>query len=132
MERKRKPVELLRVPFNCNLAPATKELITGIQNKTRESQGEVVDRAVALLVLGEEVQPRTAKKASKRDKAIQERAASDVVAQLAERENIDYSDVESTPTTNVAMLTGTVKPQAKASLDKWRASRKPLLKPKDR
>src|SRR5215217_7565512 len=44
------------------------------------------------------------KKVSKKEQAVQERAASDVVAQAVEREDIDYSDVESTPTTNVAHL----------------------------
>lgn len=59
--KRRKPVELLRVPFNCFIAPVTKELITGIQNGTKESQGEVVDRAISLLALGEEVSPRIPK-----------------------------------------------------------------------
>lgn len=99
----RKPVEALRVPFNCNLAPATKEMITGIQNETKESQGEVVDRAIALLALGEEMSPKPAKKQSRKDKVIQERAASDVTAQVAGRQDIDYSDTESTPGTSIAL-----------------------------
>lgn len=120
------------MPFNCNLAPATKELITGIQNETKESQGEVVDRAVALLALGEEVKPRATKKQNRREKAIAERAADDVIAQRAEREDIDYSDVDSTPTTNVADLGRARVPLiGKVALDEWRRNRKPLLKPKE-
>lgn len=121
------------MPFNCNLAPATKELITGIQNTTKESQGEIVDRAVALLALGEEVAPVSRKKPSRKEKVIQERAAGDATAKAVEREDIDYSDVESTPTTNVAHLKSDRVPLiGKVALDDWRRNRKPILKPKDR
>lgn len=133
-KQKRKPGKSLRVPFACTIAPATKELITGIQNETKESQGEVVDRAVALLALGEEVKPRAAKKQNRREKAIAERAAGDVIAQRVGREDIDYSDVESTPTVNVANLRGTAEAVSEATskaVEKWRANRKPLLKPKE-
>lgn len=40
----RKPVEVLRVPLNCLISPKTKEALTGIQNLTKESQGEIIDR----------------------------------------------------------------------------------------
>lgn len=135
-KQRRKPVEALRVPFNCNLAPTTKELITGIQNTTKESQGEIVDRAVALLALGEEVAPGSRKKPSRKEMAIQEREATDATAKAVEREDIDYSDLDSTPTTHVATLNAfgppTSGPVGKVSIEKWRAHRKPLLKPKDR
>jgi hypothetical protein len=76
------------------------------------------------------------KKPSRREAAIQERAAGDIVAQKTERDDIDYSDVESTPTTHVAMLDATGPPLAdgmgKVTTENWRANRKPLLKPKDR
>lgn len=132
--KRRKPVEQLRVPLNCFIAPATKEAITGLQNKTRESQGEVVDRAVALLTEGEILPLPKAKKANKREKAIQERAASDRTAQSVERKDIDYSDVESTPITHVSTLDATSPTGGvgKISLEHWRATRKPLLKPKDK
>jgi hypothetical protein len=51
----KKPIDKLRVPLNCLIAPATKAAITEIQNGTKESQGETVDRAIALLAFGEEV-----------------------------------------------------------------------------
>lgn len=131
----RKPVEVLRVPFNCNIAPTTKELITDIQNETRESQGEVVDRAVALLALGEESPLRVEKKTRRKDRAVQERAQGDITAQLMGRADIDYSDVDSTPMTHVGTL-DVAGPEAaggngKISMRQWRAGRKPLLKPKE-
>ena len=132
--RRRKPVEQLRVPLNCFIAPPTKEAITGLQNKTRESQGEIVDRAVALLTEGEVLPISRAKKPNNREKAIQERAAGDRTAQQVERNDIDYSDVDSTPTTHIATLDATapVGGVGKISLETWRAKRKPLLKPKER
>lgn len=74
------------------------------------------------------------KKASKQERAIRERAAGDLVAKAAEREDIDYSDVESTPTTHVATLDAVAPagPIGKISVENWRANRKPLLKPKER
>lgn len=130
----RKPVEALRVPLNCLISPATKELVTGIQNQSKESQGEIVDRAVALLALGEEVAPKKAK-LTRNQQAVAERAATDVIAQSVGRNDIDYSDVESTPTTNVAHLDAVgVKMSdgyGKASIENWRRNRKPILKPKE-
>lgn len=134
MERKRKPVELLRVPFNCNIAPATKEIITGIQNRTRESQGAIIDRVFAALANSEDAGNRH-KRQSRKGRAMEERAAGDVVAQAVEREDIDYSDVDSAPTVNVANLRGTTGAASLATskaVEKWRRARKPLLKPKDR
>ena len=80
---------------------------------------------------GERGQPR---KPNKRETAIRERAAGDVVAQAAERDDIDYSDVESTPTTHVATLDAVspTGPVGKVSMENWRANRKPLLKPSAR
>jgi hypothetical protein len=131
----KKPVEMMRVPLNVYVTRSTKESITGIQNETRESQGEVVDRAVALLALGEEVAPPVQKK-SRREKLAEERAKSDVVAQVVGRPEIDYSDVDSTPTTNVASLDA-VGPaladgRGKVALENWRANRKPIPKPGER
>lgn len=78
------------------------------------------------------------KKTSKRDAVIQERAASDVTAQAVAREDVDYSDLDSTPTTHVASLDA-VAPSTpgmgKASVETWREKRRKvgeLSKPKDR
>lgn len=74
-------------------------------------------------------------KPSKREAAVQERATGDVVAQRAGREDIDYSDVESAPTVNVANLrgtTGAMSAATKKTTENWRANRRPLLKPGDR
>lgn len=135
-EMPKKPVEKIRVPLNVLVAPDTKAEIGAIQNVTRESQGEIVDRAVALLAHGEVVEPRSGKKESKKARAIRERAQSDFTAQIVGRSGeIDYPDVESAPTTHVASLdaVGAVVDggQGKVALENWRANRKPLMKPKD-
>jgi hypothetical protein len=131
--KQRKPVEDLRVPLNCLIAPSTKELITELQNDTKESQGEIVDRAISVLM---DITPeRTVRKLSRRDRAVKERVETDIVAQQAERDDIDYSDVDSTPTTIVANLRGSIGAMSAATrhtTEKWRANRKPLPKPKDR
>lgn len=130
------PVEKIRVPLNVLVAPGTKAEIGAIQNVTRESQGEIVDRAVALLAHGEVVEPGSGKKESKKARVIRERAESDVIAAAVGRGDIDYSDVESAPTTYVASLDA-VGPASgggsgKVALENWRANRKPLLKPGDK
>lgn len=132
--KRRKPVEALRIPLNCLIAPATKEWLTGIQNKTGESQGEIIDRFARQGVFTAEPQPR--RKMSRRETAIQERAASDQTAREVGRDNIDYSDVDSSPTTHVATLDA-VGPKVsdrvgKVTTENWRAGRKPLLKPSER
>jgi hypothetical protein len=81
--------------------------------------------------------PAARKKLNKREAAIQARAENDLTAREVGRENIDYSDVESTPTTHVATLDAVSPPpssqqQGKVSMENWRASRRPLTKPKDR
>lgn len=45
-----------RVKLNCLIAPATRKVIEEMRVESGESQGEVVDRAVALLAFGEEIQ----------------------------------------------------------------------------
>lgn len=119
------PVEKMRVPLNVLVARSTKESITSLQNKTRESQGEIVDRAVALLCDGEIVPVPRTKKESRKARAARERAEADVTAQVTgHAENIDYSDVDSTPTTNVASLDAVGVPLrgtiGKASSETWR------------
>jgi len=99
----KKPVELLRIPLNVFVAPVTKEAITETQNETGESQGEVVDRAVALLALGEEIEPKARKKGSRREIEVAKLAASDVTAREVGREDIDYGS-EELPTTPAASL----------------------------
>lgn len=86
---------------------------------------EVLDKARA------RIRPRKQTKAAI---AIQARASSDIVARAAERDDIDYSDVDSAPTVNVANLRGTTGAMAagtQSAMEKWRASRQPLGKPKD-
>jgi hypothetical protein len=126
----KKPVDKIRVPLNVLVAPVTKGSITGIQNETRESQGEIVDRAVALLALGEAIEPRVRKK-NRKEREAEARAAADITA--------------SAPTTHVASLDAvgpaisggrgkatveTATPLQK-KLSDWRANRKPILRPKE-
>lgn len=99
----KKAADKIRVPLNVLIAPVTKESITGIQNETSESQGEIVDRAVALLALGEEIAPRVRKK-SRREQSAEERAKSDITAQAVGRKDVDYSDLGAAPSTHVADL----------------------------
>lgn len=135
--KQRKPVEDLRVPLNCLIRPETKELLAGIHNLTGESQGQVIDRLVKEGYQSASTSLNALmKKRNKQERAISERAASDVVAQQAERNDIDYSDIDSTPTTHVSTL-DVVGPTltggtGKASIESWRKSRKPLLKPSQR
>lgn len=53
---KRIKEEEKRVALNCLVSPATRNAITQIVGETKESQGEIVDRAVALLAFGEEIE----------------------------------------------------------------------------
>lgn len=46
-----------RVKLNCLIAPATRTAIAGLQVEHKESQGEIVDRAILLLAYGEEIAP---------------------------------------------------------------------------
>ncbi len=121
--------------LNCLVDPSTKERLNAIREETGESQGEIVDRALKVLDgITPERETRPSRKTSRRDVAIQERAASDVTAKEMERKDIDYSDVESAPTVNVANLRGTTGAMSigtQNAMEKWRASRKPLGKPKD-
>lgn len=47
-----------RVALNCLVSPATRNAITQMVGETKESQGEIVDRAVALLAFGEAIDPK--------------------------------------------------------------------------
>jgi hypothetical protein len=138
----KKPVDKIRVPLNVLVAPVTKGSIAGIQNETRESQGEIVDRAVALLALGEAIEPRVRKK-NRKEREAEARAAADITAQAVGRADVDYR--ESAPTTHVASLDAvgpaisggrgkatveTATPLQK-KLSDWRANRKPILRPKE-
>lgn len=51
-----------RVSLNCLVSPSTRAAIMTTASETKESQGEVVDRAVALLAFGEEVAAVTARR----------------------------------------------------------------------
>ena len=100
---------------------------THIQEFTQEENANPVSA---------DIQDRSPRRTSKRQTAIQERAARDVIAQEAGRDNIDYSDVESTPTTHIATLDATGPPinsgKGKVSMENWRAKRQPIPKHKDR
>ena len=77
---------------------------------------------------------KPSKKPNREQRAIAERAAGDIGAQEAGREDIDYADTESTPTVNVAKLRGTagaMSAATKKTTENWRENRKPLLKPKE-
>ena len=71
------------------------EVVAAIEEK-REA-GVTPDRFLWSLIF-------QAKKPTRRDRLVAERAASDVVAQAVGRKDIDYSDIESTPTTHVGHL----------------------------
>jgi len=120
----------LRVPLNCTITPETKELVTSVQNRTNESQGEIIDRAVALLANGEQLVVRH-RKPSKAERIAEARAKSDLTGQTMEREDVDYSDVESEPYTHV-VEDAKERERYNAQMRQWRESRRPLLKPKDR
>lgn len=128
MKTTKKP---LRVPLNCFISPTTKEAITALQNTSKESQGEIVDRAIALLTVGEEL-PVRPRKLTKGEALVNERASGDLTAQAAERQDIDYRDVESAPTTHITTLKANVISPGTRSLQRWREGRKPIVKPKDR
>lgn len=52
---KTKAVEVKRVPLNCLVSPATRAAIVDLVKTEGGSQGEIIDRAVALLAFGEEI-----------------------------------------------------------------------------
>lgn len=87
------------MPFNCLIEHDTKVLITAEQNKTKESQGQIVDRAIALLLIGEEVA---------------------VVAPPPRAKEGKHINTVRVPLTPDEKLTH------------WRATRRPIARPKDR
>lgn len=129
---KRKPVEDKRVHLNCMVTPATLEWLRAASL----SQGEAVDFAVDVAKMAEAQGRLMPARRSRREREVAARAASDLTAQAVGRPEIDYSDIESTPMTHVATLDA-VGPRVdfgrgKASVENWRAGRKPILKPGDK
>lgn len=118
----KKPADKLRVPLNCLISPVTKEAITGLQNGTKESQGEIVDRAIALLVFGEEVSAIEIPVA-KPSKSLDSRKAWDA-AVLGERPPLEPGVITD--------LDAVSENRGKATVETWRTGRKPLLKPSER
>lgn len=118
----RKPSDKLRVPLNCLIAPATKAAITGIQNETKESQGEIVDRSIALLAFREEVSAIKIPKAKPSDTE-NSRKLWDML-----------STREKPPIENgtITHLDAVSENRGKATVETWRSGRKPLLKPSER
>jgi hypothetical protein len=81
------------------------------------------------IALGLEMNEETVRKVrqrreTRREQLARERAAADVTAQAVGRDDVDYSDTESTPTTNVASLDAVGVPlggsRGKASVQTWR------------
>jgi len=57
MARPKKSIEEKRVPFNCLVLPVTFNAIMATVKTDGISQGVVIDRAIALLAFGEEINP---------------------------------------------------------------------------
>ncbi len=116
----------LRVPLNCLIAPATKTAITGLQNDTGESQGEIVDRAIALLVFGEEVERPNARVVVYDNSADVDSPMADGVMAILDTAKIKRVDSSKTLRPLVTLDVG-----GKATVETWRSGRKPLLKPSE-
>lgn len=135
---------MAKLPRNYRISREVDELLKSEAARLSEAHGQkvseadVIELAMVKWCNGEDVVIETAppaKRQSKRDQAIASRAASDLTAQEVGRDNIDYSDVDSTPTTHVATLDA-VSPspltgRGKLTMENWRANRKPLTKPKE-
>jgi len=122
------------------VAPATKTTLKELAGKLGKSQGEVIDEAVEFYDAHSGGENRIVtsrpvlRKLTKADEAAAARAAGDLLAQRAGRDDIDYSDVESTPTTHVANLTEAhpMPQRPTQTMEEWRAKRRPIPKPKDK
>src|ERR1051325_11162058 len=114
------PEDKKRVPLNCLVTPATMAWLREFDG----SQGEGVDTAVAAIQSVDRMPPaiaerfeRISARFGRKQKVAEELAASDLTAQVVERDDIDYGHHESLPRgEHVANL----------------KSFKPLLKPKEK
>lgn len=122
-----------RIPINALIAPETKQTLKELADKFKTSQGHVIDDAVLLMksTLDKpvEVSPvEVGAKRSKREKAVEVLAASDLTAQAVGRTDIEYGSHEEAPRgQHVANIAN-----QQNSTGAWREGRKPILKPKDR
>lgn len=117
----------------------TDALIKAEAARLEESEADVITRAVVRLCDAAADQPKAerpsktlriesptqvakaVRKVSKKERVVQERAASDVTAQIAGREDIDYSDTESTPGTSIADLAPQPIRRREPKIDAYRA-----------
>ena len=128
----------MKVQFNCRLEElvaewiATEAMLKSVELKRRISQADVIEMLVgqvdAAAVPERDWKP---KKVSKLEQVVRQRAEGDLSARLVGRDDVDYSDVESGPSTHIldAVGVGLREPKGKISVAEWRAGRKPLMKP---
>ena len=126
--------DALRVPLNCLVAPETRSAINRLRGE--KSQGEFIDGLV--VGSGMNLIIDAPRKQTKKERLLAELAALDPVG--AAREDVELGNFElprggsvSQPRTSldaVAPLAGSQ--TGKASMETWRAGRKPLMKPKER
>jgi len=125
--------EARRTRFDCLLAPEAAEMIREERERTGESAGQIVDRAVLLLLGGVEVKVKGESRAAKRKREL---ASSDVVGQAVGRDDIEYGSEELPRGQHV--IEGVTNPVMRKAMErdgamaKWRATRRPLMKPGDR
>lgn len=132
---------MAKVQFNCRLDEGVRDRIVAIANESGMSQAEVIECLVtqrdikaAEATLAELpaksviLQPR---KVSKKVKLAEERKAADPLAQALGRDDIDYMTPDELPSAGSVgvHLDAVSENRGKASIETWRASRKPLLKP---
>jgi hypothetical protein len=132
---------LMKIPRNYRISEEVDQLLKAEAARLSGEQGRKVSEAdvIELAVIKWCAAPAdvTVKRENRREREqeVEARAKSDLTARLVGREEIDYSDVESTPMTHVATLDAVgpvVGGMGKASIENWRAGRKPLLKPGDK
>lgn len=116
---KRVSEDVRRVPLNCLVLPETRDWLRA-QNG---SQGEMVDAAVRCLMAGAQMQPQSGvalRPKNKKQRVEQELAASDLTAQIVERDDIEYGHHDPQPRGEHVANLG------------WRGNKNPLLKPSEK
>jgi hypothetical protein len=100
-----------RTQFSCSVALGTLEAILATAKADGLSQGEVIDKAVALLAFGEVVE--RAPKLSKANQRVAEVAAADITARAVDRDDV-ACDTDELPTQHI---TSVPPPQANTKID---------------
>lgn len=125
--RPKKPVEEKRVPFNCLVLPATFRAILDSVTANKVSQGVVIDRAVALMCFGEEINPPpaprtvTPQQVERIARNVQPRVEKQIQANVTPRSSLD------------AVGPPTSGGRGKIAMESYQPRyRGPLLKPKER